>query len=535
MDTLLEIWGLHLNEQAMRLLQRASMVAETQHINVNILHVLFVALTDASLHIYHQFTATFQREELLTGDVLVQDERVRGLIHEVQTQMARDALHFSLDMCKLACMETALEQRVQISDILIVAQIIDKSYRVRRILQRERLLSALSNTLHSREKSSTPPTRRTPSGPLNAREVGEVLEKVNVVASVREDAADSFLTRLNEALHQSTFEYLQETLTRMVSESRRKILLLCGRNGSVFDQKELGNILAYRLATSQGEMRASGQAQPVLLEGYRFWQMSVHTLRAMYTANPRFHPVLALKHLKQEARQQRAILVLTELETVSTRSSVDRGIKEQLTHLDNTCLVGCYTYYDRRPDEQELRLGLSHNDITIVYPDPDPQPSRLPEIHEWIEDYYRRQRPERPMSLAPAALERLFHLEQGIWIYKQRKAFPALAIEVLDGCLSMYNQGPSHVREQAQGALSALQDLLHSESQETPEGIRKQFQEILLQACAHMEQLIDDPGPEIRTNNIVITQPLVEAQVFNSSSCEFHFPGHFPWATPQQP
>jgi hypothetical protein len=533
MDTLLEIWGPHLNEQAMRLLQNARMVADTQQLNVNILHVLFVALTDSSLYIHRIFTEIFKKEGLLSEGSLVEDERIQRLTQEVQTQMARDALHSSLDMCKLACMETALEQDVHITDALIVAQIIEKSYSVRRVLQRERILSAMSKALHTGEKSSrSPAVKRTPSGPLNEQEVREVLENVTVLTPAREDSQGSFLTRLNEAIHRSTFDYLLRTLTHMLGESGRKILMLCGRDGSVFDQEKLEKILAYRLTSGVPAEQSAGQAQPVLLRGYQLWQLSLHTLRAMYTANPRFHPVRALDHLKQAAREQRAILLLTGLETMSARSSVDQIIKEQLTDQENTCVVGCYKYYDRPPEEQELRLGLGSNDVTILFPETEPDPVQ---IHQWIEEYYRQQHPGRSIHLAPDALESLLILEPGIWIYKQRKAFPSLSLEILDGCLAALDREPVHLRMQAQGALFTLQDLLDRESQETPEGVRKQFQGILRQAHERMQSLIGNPRAEIQQGKIVITRALIEAQVFSHNACEFHFPGRFPWATPRQP
>jgi hypothetical protein len=527
MDTLLEIWGLHLNEQALRLLQNAKMVADTQHMNVNIFHVLFVALTDTTLSVYRKFTDIFKDAGLLSEDVLGKDVRIKGLILEVQTQMANDTLSSNLDMCRLACMETALERQVHISDTLIIEQIIDKSYRVRRILQREQLLLSMRAALQDREKSSGPALQRTPSGPLNAQEAREVLERVAVVSSTREDPGGSFLTRLDEALHRNTFDELLGTLTRMLSEGRQKLLVLCGQHGSVFDQGKLEKILAYRLA-AKGEER--GTAQSVLLGGYQLWQLSLHTLRALYAANPRFHPVLALKHLKREARVKQAVLLLTELETVSTRSSVDRGIKDQLTNLDDTCVVGCYKYYDRRPHEQELLLGMSREDVSIVYPDRQPDLSQLQQLQQWIEEYYRQQHPGQPMSLAPGALESLLYLEPGIWMCKQRKAFPSLSLDVLDGCLAALKE-PLSLQSQAREALSALQELLDTESQETPERVRLRFQEILRQAREHMHELIRSPVPEIRQGKVVITRALIEAQIFNRSVCEFHFPGHFPWAT----
>jgi len=529
MDTLLDIWGLHLDEQAMRLLQNASMVADTQQLDVNILHVLFVALTDSNLSVYRRFTEVFKNEGLLSEGSLVEDERIKRLTQEVQTQMARGALHSSLDMCKLACMETALEQEIHITDLLIVEQIIEKSYSVRRVLQRERILSLMSNALYSSARSSrSPAIKRTPSGPLSAQEVEEVLERVTVVTPASEDSHGSFLTRLNDAFHRSTFDNLLRTLTHMLDESGRRILMLCGRDGSVFDQEKLRKILAYRLTTGA----PAEQTQPVLLSGYQFWQLSLHTLRAMYTANPRFHPVRALEHLKQAAREQRAVLLLTGLETMSARSSVDRGIKEQLTDQENTCVIGCYTYYDRQPEEQELRLGLGSTDVTVLFPEAQPD---LEQIRHWLEDYYQRQHPGRSIRLAPDALESLHVLEPGIWVYKQRTAFPSLSLEILDSCLAALQRESVHLRLQAEGALSTLQDLLERESQETPEGVRKQFQGILRQACERMQGLIGNPGAQVQQGNIVITRALVEAQIFSRNACEFHFPGRFPWATPRQP
>lgn len=533
MDTLLDIWGLHLDEQAMRLLQNARMVADTQQLDVNILHVLFVALTDSSLSVYRRFTEAFKSAELLSEGSLLEDGRIKRLTQEVQTQMARGALHSSLDMCKLACMETALEQEIHITDLLIVEQIIEKSYSVRRVLQRERILAVMSNALYSSARSSRSlGVKRTPSGPLNAQEVEQILERVTVVTPASEDSHGSFLTRLNEALHRSTFDYLLRTLTRMLGERGRRILMLCGRDGSVFDQERLKKILAYRLTSEVPAEQGEEQTQPVLLSGYQLWQLSLHTLRAMYTANPRLHPVRALEHLKQAARERRAVLLLTGLETMSDRNSLDRGIKERLTDQENTCVVGCYTYYDRPPDEQELRLGLGSTDVTVLFPEAQPD---FEQIHHWLEDYYQQRHPERSIHLAPDALESLLVLEPGIWIYKQRTAFPSLSLEILDGCLAVLEGESVHLRQLAEGALTTLQDLLERESQEAPEGVRKQFQGVLHQACERMQGLIGNPGAQSEQGNIIITRALVEAQVFSRNACEFHFPGRFPWATPQQP
>lgn len=532
MDTLLETWGSYLSDQALLLLQNARNVADTQKIDVNILHVLFVAFTNKNLNIYKAIKEELKKKGFLKTDELTKEDTFKDLIQEIQREMESNALYLCLDMYRLACLEAVHDKQIQVSDILILEQILEKSYTVKQLLQTYRILPVLKSALQITGKRGKDTFKPPPASTLNANEVKDLLAQLHLVVTPPKDAEASSLAKIDNAMYHRTFDTLLQTLDTVVSEKNKKIVMLCGQNGSVFDLDKLESILAYRLALVQQTERSFLKfPRASRLSGYQLWHLSLHTLRNVSSDNPRFHPVVALRHLKQEATKTRAILLLSELETFSMKSSVDRRLKEQLANPDSACIVGCYRYYDQRPEEQQIRLGLSKDNVAIVFPE------RLDNrvvFYTLLEDYYRQRRPEQSLIFDRGAFESLFVLEAGTWIYKQRQTVPHLAIDLTDNCASTVAQGPQYVKNVAKDAINALDYLLQVECFETRKEVQEKFFQTLLQARERIRALLKNPVPETFHGKIVITQTLIEAQLFSQSNSEFHFPGLFPWSIPKQ-
>jgi hypothetical protein len=522
MNRILDSWGSHLNEWALLLLQKAEEVAETQGIDVNILHIVFIALTNTTLDANKVITKAIKDEKKLAG-----------LIDEIQNMMVNDALYLSLDMYRIACIVAAQRNHIQISDALILAQVLEKSYTIERLLLSHdialyELKRAFQEQANATKALTDAPSFFLPSraSVLEEADIVELRREVKDIFITQEKLASSVLTKIDDALHSNTFDTLLRGLEKILRENDDALIIFCGQNGSVLDVLE--DVLAYRLGLVHLPEGAHSPSTPSeMLSGYRLWKISLNTLRDLYSRNHRFHPAVALKYVKQEAVKEKAILLLTGLETLSRRSPVDRKIKEQLSHPSGACIMGCYTYYERQPEENEVKLSLDN--ATIITPE---KLNDEMTFRDLTKQYHYARWEEKGYTLDDTTFDSLFILEPGIWIYKQRKTFPYLAIDLADDCAYTLQFGEQHVRNMASDALVALECLLTKEAPQAREEDRERFLKTLEGARERVKGLYAHPTPQRREERTVITQALIEAQLFCRNNSEFHFPGFFPWPVP---
>jgi len=520
MSALLDLWNTYLDEQALILLQDAQAIAVTQGVETNILHVLFVAATSPKLSV----------QEILTKNI-ADEAKLRALVDALQQQMGSDSLHLNLDMYKLACIEAARHRLHHISNVLIVDEIFEKSYAVEQLLRAHNIsLIHIREALRvEMETDNVPPGAVELPQPYIASAVAkepvdirEILQQKKVISYNEKAVQFTALEKIDPALHSITCNNLLLNLIRAMRDE--KIVVLIGQNGSVTDQLEM--ILAYRLKL-MGENADASRAE--ILAGYKLWHVSLNHLRSLYGRKRRLHPALVLNHLKEEAAKVSAILLITGLETLTQRNAVDRKIKEELSHPDGACILGLYFYSDLKPAKEAWQLGLG-DVVTMAEAELFDESSKLSTL---VQQYHQPRWKERGYIVDEEAFESLFALEQGIWIDKRRKTFPYLAIDLADDVIFTHRSGEQDVRNLAEDALIALDNLITKEAFAVSKDVRDEFLPTLEAARQRIMALYSSPRIwERRSGAIVITQALIEAQLFCRNNSEFHFPGLKPWPVP---
>jgi hypothetical protein len=520
MSALLDLWNVYLDEQALMLLQEAQAIAATQEVDTNILHVLFVAATNPRLSV----------QKILARSI-ADETKLRTLVDALQQQMGSDSLHLGLDMYKLACIEVARQRLHHISNVLIVDEILAKSYAVEQLLHAHSIsLVQIREALRSEmETNNIPPGAvETPQpyiASVVAKEpvnIGEILQQMRVIAYSEQAVQSTVLEKIDSSLHSITCNTLLWELPRAMRDE--KIVVLIGQNGSVADQLEM--MLAYRLKL-MGEQIDASRAE--MLAGYKLWRVSLNHLRSLYGRKRRLHPALVLNHLKEQAAKVSAILLIRGLETLTQRNAVDRKIKEELSHPDGACILGLYLYYDQKPEKEAWQLGLGET-VTMAEVERYDNSTKLSSL---VQRYHQPRWREQGYVVDGQAFSSLFTLEPGIWINKRRKTFPYLAIDLADDGIFTHRAGEQDVRNLAEDALVAFDDLINKEAPTVSQEVRDRFLPTLEAARDRVLALYSSPHIwEKRDGAIVITQALIEAQLFCRNNSEFHFPGLKPWPVP---
>lgn len=527
MTTLLDAWSSYLDERALELLQSAQEIADTQGIDANILHILFVAMTHTTLPIYQTLKAALGKETL------------QVLVTDIQEQMGSSALHFRLDMYKMACIEQAQRKQIQISDVLLLQQIFQKSYTIEQMARAHNISHEQVNTfLHQKvETQNEVPGIILSPQPYIARsetiDVPDIKQQVKKITCTPESVKQTVIEKIDDALHSITANSILINLARAIKEER--LLILLGQNGSVTNWIDI--VLAYRLRKSalQASHHVSHEEAEhdnhTALSGYALWKISLNNLRTLYSRKRHLHPALVLDYLKQEAVKESAILFISGLETLSRRSAVDRKIIEQLARPNGASILGFYLYYDNRPSKEVWQLGLDDTMVTLAEAEKfDDRPKLL----SLIQRYHQPRWNAQGYVLDEHAFDSLFLLEPGIWIDKRRKTFPYLAVDLADDSIFTVERGEQHVHNLAEDAQLAIEDIITKESKHVEEATRSRYLDVLKAAHQRIGDLLHSPCIQYMQEKAVITQALIEAQLFCRNNSEFHFPGVLPWPAPHR-
>ncbi|QBD78652.1 hypothetical protein EPA93_22740 [Ktedonosporobacter rubrisoli] len=510
MSKILDIWGSLLNEQALLLLQSAEDIANTQGIETNILHIWFVALTNSKLAIRGQIVNNLNIDSL------------RQLIEDVQDKMRKEIFYLGLEMYQLACLDLAQREHIQISAVLILSQILEKSYTVEQLmlahqvptLELRKLLAAnieAGKTYSSTSKGYTQST-------INQEDHADIMHLVADISATAARLDAARLEYIDSALYSVTLNTLLGHLERQMQD---KIIIIIGQNGSVINVLDL--LLAYHLelTTRQQEVNVSLER----LKGYKLWRISLNHLRDLYNRKRYLYPARVLDYLKNESIKAHAVLLIIGLETCTKRNAQDRKLKEQLARPQGANIIGCYFYYEKHPDRNEWLLSLDN--AILAEPEKLNDKDKLqPLLKKYLYPCWERQ----GYILDDDAMDSLFILEPGIWIDKQRKTFPYLAIDLIEDCIFTFGRGEQQICNLVGDARIALRNLLTQEALHTDEDTRIKFTAALEAATARIEGLWTSPAPQQRGGKKVITQAMLEAQLFCRNNSEFHFPGLFPWS-----
>jgi hypothetical protein len=264
---------------------------------------------------------------------------------------------------------------------------------------------------------------------------------------------------------------------------------------------------------------------PEQLRGYELWEVSLEYFRS-FSRRRRISLDILLDYLKREAARRRAILLLTGFENIRRESSIGRRVQEALIDPKGACIICLHIYDDVRPSDRELTLGIS----TMTPVQPVPMNTKR-SVYEFIEDYHRPRWKAEGYTIADDTFDSLFALEPGIWISHRRKTWPYLGIDLVDDCIGTAKRGSRSVRNLARDAREAINDVLTREvrSDAVSADVQKQFAPTLEAVQQRIELLRDNPTLPQRDNLTIVTQALIEAQLFCRNNSEFHYPGVRPW------
>lgn len=509
---LLEGWSPALDETAERLLKQAERYVPPEATNTGVIPILLAALT----------TSNIASHAILQEFI---DSYSIAFIAYVKSKMNDSEYEDNLEIYKQACGEIAKEEDILISDALILWQIIEKSVAATLLFQTYGIdLHELQNALQEevgigqqRAPSGSLQPLREPIPPLVVPEIWRNISPVVLTDNVLRGS----LKMIDPIMHTVTRGHLIDELEDIVGMQRNRVVLFAGPNGSVV------SVLKYMLAYWIGQSEASIPPDPnvpEVLRGYKLWEVSIEHFRN-FSRRRRIALDRLLEYLKEEAVHRRAILLLTGFENIRRESSVWARIRDVLSFSDGACIICSHVYADGiKPPDRELTLGSSN-----MIPVHAEQMAEKSIFDKFIDDYHRARWVARGYMIADDTFDSLFELERGIWISHRRKTWPYLGIDLVDNCISTAERGERAINYLARDAREAINNVLTREAYIVGEELREEFAATLKATQERIELLCQNPTLPQANNLTVVTQALIEAQLFCRNNSEFHYPGIRPW------
>jgi hypothetical protein len=512
MTTLLDGWSHPLDDTARRLLQHAEEYVQPGIKNTSIIPILLAALTTPNITAY--------------GILKEMTERAGGgaFIPYVQSKLDDTAYEDDLAIYKQACVEIAREEHIRISDVLILWQIFEKNLPASLLFQAYGIdTHELQNVLQEemglgQHRASSSLAYRETIPPLAIPDIWRNISSITLTKDMLEDK----LKLIDPYMHGITMGHLMGELQRILTMQRNHLILFAGANGTI------ANILSYMLAYWIGQAEAAIPENPYIpsqLRGYELWEVSLEYFRN-FSRRRRISLDSVLEYLKKEAARRRAILLLTGFESIRRESAIGKIIQDALFDPKGACIVCLHIYDDVRPSDRELTLGVS----TMIPVQPEPIDTKR-SVYAFIDDYHRPRWEADGYTIADTTFDSLFLLEQGIWISHRRKTWPYLGIDLVDDCIGTAKRGSRAIRNLARDAREAVEDVLTEEarSDAVSAEVREQFAATLEAVKQRIELLRDNPILPQENNLTIVTQALIEAQLFCRNNSEFHYPGIRPW------
>ena len=459
MNTLLKGWNTPLDRKAELLLESAEEHAKNKNTSAGILHILLAAFNNPDVTAYSIMRkVTDKYSQLLIRDM---ENKIQG----------GDSSTRDLDIYKLACSEIAREEHIQISDVLILWQITEKSVDVSLLFQSHgidlyELQSALREEVGIGQRTEPIPTFRPLREAIPALAIPEIWRNIHPVFLTSKVLTATPLEQIDSAMHSVTGNSLIGALVQTRTIQSDCIVLFAGANGSEIDV--IKYLLAYWIGLAESSIPGNPNI-PDQLSGYQLWEVSMNRFRDL-SRRRRLSLDALLEYIKGEAVRHKAILLLTDFENVRRDSDVGRRIREQLSYPDGACIICCHRYDDVRPSDLDLTLGLKN-----VLPVDAQRMDTGTQLNEFIEDYHRSRWERQGYTIDNNTFKSLFTLEKGIWIFRRRKTWPYLGIDLVDNCITTAKGGSRHIRNVARDARIAISDILAKEAPSVDDTIRAEF------------------------------------------------------------
>jgi hypothetical protein len=512
MMTLLDGWSHPLDDAARRLLQHANDYVQPGTASTSIIPILLAALTTPNTATYSILKETADR----AGG--------GSFIPYIESKLDDTAYIDDLEIYKQACMEVAREEHIRISDVLILWQIFEKNLPASRLFQSYGIdTHELQNVLQ--EEMGLGQTHTSTSSSQAVREaipplaIPEIWRHITSIV-LTDRVLKNKLEKIDPYMHSVTQGHLMGVLEHIMSTQNNRVVLFAGANGSVAD------VFKYMLAYWIGQSKASIPENPHIpeqLRGYELWEISIDYFRN-FSRRRRIAFEVLLEYLKDESVQRRAIVLLTGFESIRRDSSVWRRVRDMLANPRGACIICSHIYEGAKPLDHDLTLGSS-NMIPVHAERKDTKSL----VYDFIDDYHQPRWKAGGYTIADDTFDSLFVLEPGIWISHRRKTWPYLGVDLVDDCIGTAKRGSRAIRNVARDAREAINDVLTRETLFVSDTTREQFSDTLEAVRSHIELLCQDSTLPLQNDLTVVTQALVEAQLFCRNNSEFHYPGVRLW------
>ena len=507
--------NLPLSDSALHLLRSAGKYVNDETTEISIWHILLIALTDPETPAYH----------ILRRDI--EDERLESLVTHVKNRVQEPAgSHIgNLGIYIQACSEVAREEyHIEINDTLILWQILQKNLSVSSLflshgIDSHQLQQSLQETTTLRQSTEPLSLFRSARETIPALAIPEIWRNVTPIYLTRDIFDSTPLEQINPNMHSVTRDSLAAALNSILTLQRDCVVMFAGPNGSAIDFIEY--LLAYWIG--QTESPLAGQPRTLdLLSGYELWKVSL--TRFLDLVRRRRLPIdLLLNYLKQEAGQHKAILLLTDLESVPYDGLATGKIRKQLSQPDDACIIGVYKYSSVKRSEEEWKFGLD-NAIPVSAENMEDKT----QVYEFIHEYHAARWAKQGYTVDDQTFDSLFALEKGVWVFHKRKTWPYLGIDLVDDCIRSVQKGKQSIRDMALDARIAIRNILTKEALKIKDVLRAELEPTLQAAQERIEALCDKQDLPVEGEYTVISQAMMEVQLFCRNNSEYHFPGIHP-------
>lgn len=297
-----------------------------------------------------------------------------------------------------------------------------------------------------------------------------------------------------------------------------QMAVLIGRNGMPI--YHVGQALADLIAADT----TFSDERPRLQHDYAgVYQLNLGSLRDLARIPNKPQPFEALQVIIRLAIQQRAILILRNMELLRHRTEADDRMLAVLSNPGDALILGLYEQGEYGDHGPIVTLDLS-NIVSITAHAYSPLQTKL-----LIRNYYAPHWLERySMMFHEDAFDHIIALEPGAWINARRETLPYLAVGLASNTIQTVLGGESLVRDTAVMALDAIEKL-REEWATTEPRIRHQYETVLEESFEEISALLEHPMPEVNNEgHQALTRAHVTAQLICPNDSEFHYPGHAP-------
>ncbi len=344
------------------------------------------------------------------------------------------------------------------------------------------------------------------------KEVKEVIQLISPSSKLKQNLSQK---PLYAGMHAVLMANVLNVLGKL---EHSQIAVLGGPHGtpiSVVDQ-----VLADMLDSKE----YSVEDRPRLMPRYEYvYRVNMPALQNFALIPDKHDPYAIFKMAMEEAKSNRAIVVLQGLETLAAHTDAARRLIGALGSPGDALILGLYETGIHGDTDPAQALELQ-NAVEIAA-----RPYSTQQTLALMREYYLPMWEDRyNYVFAENAFTGIIALEPGSWINLRRKTLPYLVVGLALDTIQTARGGRSLIRDTAQMALDALNEL-EEEWATTDRKTREKYKDVLDHARVDIGGILNDPQPKRDPQGrYVLTGANMLAQLICPNDSEFHYPGHGP-------